>query len=90
MLVTVMTDGPVTPENLLIYQAGEAVRKGMDPVRALRMITCNAAKLLGVEDRVGSIEVGKDADLQIYEALPTQYVAANLKMVMIDGKVVLT
>ncbi len=87
VLVTVMTDGPVTPENLLIYQAGEAVRKGMDPIRALGMITCNAAKLLDVSDRVGSIEAGKDADIQIYTALPTQYVAAELKMVMIDGKI---
>ncbi len=85
--VTVMTDGPVTPENLLIYQCGEAVRKGMDPVRSLRMITMNSAKILGVDGRVGSIEPGKDADILIYEALPTKYVAANLKMTMIDGKV---
>ncbi len=87
--VTVMTDGPVTPENLLIYQAGEAVRKGMDPIRALRMITINSAKMLYVDDRVGSIEPGKDADIQIYDALPTQYVAANLRLVMSDGKILL-
>ncbi len=85
--VTVMTDGPVTPENLLIYQAGEAVRKGMDPVRALRMITMNSAEMLYVDSRVGSLEAGKDADILIYEALPTKYVAAGLKMTMINGKV---
>ena len=59
----------------------------MDPIRALGMITCNAAKLLDVDDRVGSLEPGKDADIQIYSALPTQYVASELKMVMIDGKI---
>ena len=87
VLVTVMTDGPVTPENLLIYQAGEAVRRGMDPVRALRMITANAAKILSVDDRVGFLKEGMDADIQIYEALPTQYVSACLKTVLINGKV---
>lgn len=83
--VSVMTDGPVTPENLLIYQAGEAVRKGMDPVRALRMITSGAAKILSVDDRVGALKEGMDADIQIYEALPTQYVSARLKTVLING-----
>ena len=85
--VAVMTDGPVTPENLLIYQAGEAVRKGMAPVRALNMITAGAAGILGVEDRVGSLKPGMDADIQIYDYLPTQCVSANLKLVMIDGKI---
>ncbi len=88
VLVTVMTDGPVTPPNLLIFQAGEAVRKGMDPVRALAMITVNAARLLGVDDRVGSLREGLDADLQIYDRLPTQYAAASLKTVIINGNVI--
>lgn len=85
--VCVMTDGPVTPNNLLVYQAGEAVRRGMDPVKALGLITCNPAKVILCEDKVGSIEVGKDADIQIYDALPTQYVYANLETVLINGKV---
>lgn len=85
--VCVMTDGPVTPNNLLVYQAGEAVRRGMDPVKALGLITCNPAKVILCEDKVGSIEVGKDADIQIYDALPTQYVSANLETVFINGKV---
>ena len=85
--ISVMTDGPVTPENLLICEVGEAVRKGMDPIRALRMITINAAKILMVDDRVGSLEKGKDADILIFDALPSQDVRANLLMTMIDGKV---
>lgn len=85
--VCVMTDGPVTPNNLLVYQSGEAVRRGMDPVKALGLITCNPAKVILCDDKVGSIEVGKDADIQIYDALPTQYVSANLETVFINGKV---
>ena len=43
--------------------AGLAVKAGMDPFEALKAITINPAKHIGIEDRVGSIEVGKDADL---------------------------
>ncbi|MBR3312403.1 MAG: amidohydrolase family protein [Solobacterium sp.] len=84
--VTVMTDGPVTPENLLIYQAGEAVRKGMDPVDALGMITKTASEIILCDDRVGTLEEGKDADIQIYDALPTLYTSAVLEKIWINGK----
>ena len=86
--VSVMTDGPVTPENLLICEVGEAVRKGMDPIRALRMITINAAEILMADDRVGSLEEKKDADILIFDALPSEDVRANLLLTMINGKVV--
>ena len=85
--VTVMTDGPVTPENILLKQVGEAVRRGMDPMRALRMITVNASRMLGVSDRVGTLEEGKDADILIFDSLPTRCVTARLKTVMADGKI---
>ena len=49
--VAVMTDGPVSVCGMLVYEMGEAVREGMDPVRALAMVTSNAAEILGVEDR---------------------------------------
>ena len=88
--VAVMTDGPVTRENLLLLEAGEAVRRGMDPVRALAMITSNAAKIIGCDDRIGSLEPGKDADLLIFDAMPTSDVSAVLETVMIDGEIVYT
>jgi imidazolonepropionase-like amidohydrolase len=47
--------------------AGFAVKQGMDPFAALQAITINPARHLGIEDRVGSIEVGKDADIVIAE-----------------------
>lgn len=86
--VAVMTDGPVTTINMLLYEIGEAVRKGMDPVRALGMVTVNAAKILGVEDRVGSLAVGMDADILVWSALPSLAADAVLERVIIDGKTV--
>lgn len=86
--VAVMTDGPVTAINMLLYEIGEAVRKGMDPVRALGMVTVNAAKILGVEDRVGSLAVGMDADILVWSALPSLAADAVLERVIIDGKTV--
>jgi len=81
-----MTDGPVTPVNSLIYQAGECVRKGLDPVGALALITSSPAKILDIQDRVGTLTVGKDADLLIWDKLPTKYVDARLEKVFIDGE----
>ena len=86
--VAVMTDGPITVKNQLIFEMGEAVRWGMDPVRALAMVTSNAAHIIGVEDRVGTLEVGKDADLCIWTALPSLATDAVLKRVIIDGATV--
>lgn len=83
--VSVMTDGPVSIVNMLIYEMGEAVRAGMDPVRALAMVTINSAKILGVEDRVGSLEPGKDADVCIWSALPCVATDAVLERVFVDG-----
>ncbi|MGM9603831.1 MAG: amidohydrolase family protein [Faecousia sp.] len=86
--VAVMTDGPVTTINMLLYEIGEAVRKGMDPVRALGMVTVNAAKILGIEDRVGSLAVGMDADILIWSDLPSQAADAVLERVIVDGETV--
>ena len=61
--VSIITDSPVIPQEQLGLVAGLAVRAGMDPFAALQAITINPARHLGIEDRVGSIEPGKDADL---------------------------
>lgn len=86
--VAVMTDGPVSIENMLVFEAGEAVRAGMDPVRALAMVTSNAARILGVEERVGSLEPGKDADVCVWSALPTVAADAVLEHVVAGGALV--
>ena len=86
--VACMTDGPVTPKNMLLYEVGECIRRGMSPVRALAMITSNAAKIIDVFDRVGSIEVGKDADILIWSDVPMVATDAVLEKVFIDGELI--
>ena len=61
--VSIITDSPVTEQGHLRFCAAMAIAAGMDPVDALKCITINPAKHIGLEDRIGSIEVGKDADL---------------------------
>src|ERR1051326_4568602 len=61
-----------------------AASYGLAPDRALRAITLDAAKAIGVGDRVGSIEAGKDADLVVLSAAPTDS-AARVLRVFVDG-----
>jgi len=67
--------------------AAYAVRGGMDNRNALRTITLDAAKMIGVDDRVGSIEVGKDADLLILDGDPLHY-RTFVETAIVNGKVV--
>ncbi|WP_147102721.1 amidohydrolase [Nesterenkonia populi] len=68
--VSIITDHPVVPIDFLIHQAALAVKEGMDPVEALKAVTLNPAEVLGVADRVGSLEKGKDADLVLWDGDP--------------------
>lgn len=63
--VSIITDAPVIPQQYLPLCAGLAVKAGMDPFAALQAITINPAKHLGIADRVGSLEVGKDGDVVV-------------------------
>ena len=77
--VSIITDHPeITIENLPLC-AALAVSNGMDEKKALSAITLTAAKNCGISDRVGSLEVGKDADIAVFTALPTEF---NSKCVM--------
>lgn len=62
----IMTDHPVVPCQHLSVMAAIAVREGLDERTALESITINAAQITGISDRVGSLEIGKDADLAVY------------------------
>lgn len=88
--VSIISDSPILSEEVLLIQAGEAVRCGVSPERALRMITINPAKALGVSERVGSLEVGKDGDVVLFSAMPARDVAAKLCYTIIEGSVVYT
>ncbi|MBQ6541242.1 MAG: amidohydrolase [Lachnospiraceae bacterium] len=83
--VSIITDSPVIPEQYLPLCAGLAVKDGMDPFEALKAITINAAKHIGVEDRVGSIEAGKDADFVITAGDPLES-ATCVEAVFINGE----
>ncbi|AZR71985.1 amidohydrolase [Anoxybacter fermentans] len=83
--VALMTDHPVIPVHYLPICAGLAVRHGMPEMEALKAITINAAEILGVADRVGSIEVGKDADIVIFDGHPLETMTKVVK-VFINGE----
>ena len=74
----------MTPLKYLPLCAGFAVHAGMDPFHALQAITINAARHIGIEDRVGSLEVGKDADVVITNGCPFE-VMTEVRAVFIDG-----
>lgn len=82
--VSIITDSSVIPQQYLPLCAGMAIKAGMDPFDALKAITLNPAEHIGVADRVGSLEVGKDADLVITNGCPFE-VMTEVRAVFIDG-----
>lgn len=85
--VSIITDSPVTEERYLALCAGRAIYEGLDEFTALQTITINAAKHIGVEKRVGSIEVGKDADFVLVKGSPFE-VNSRILYTIIEGKIV--
>ena len=86
-LVSIITDAPVIPQEYLTLCAALAVKDGMDPFKALQAITINPAIHSGIEDRVGSLEVGKDADIVLMDG-DCFAVASKVVKVFILGKLV--
>ncbi|SCG81964.1 amidohydrolase [Proteiniborus sp. DW1] len=84
--IAIMTDSPVIPLQYLPICAGLAVRAGLDEMEAFKAITINPAEILGIQDRVGSIEVGKDADIVIFDGNPLTDLGCKTHSVFIDGK----
>ena len=81
-----MTDHPVTPEQYLPICTAVAVREGASEESALKAITINAAKITGIADRVGSIEVGKDADIAVFSGHPFDF-RSRCVLTLVNGKV---
>jgi len=84
--VSIITDAPVIPLKYLALCAGLAVREGMSYEGAWRAITINPAKLAGIADRVGSLEVGKDADIVLFAGDPLREIGARARMVLVNGE----
>ena len=88
--VCIITDAPVTGIENLPVCAGLAAEAGLPMEEAWKAITINPAEVLGVADRVGSLEVGKDADVIIWSADPLTTIGAHARTTIVDGKIVYT
>jgi len=82
--IAITTDHPVVPINFLVHQAALAVKDGLDRDTALRALTINPARIAGIDDRLGSIEPGKDADLVLWSGDPLD-VLSRAERALIDG-----
>lgn len=85
--VAITTDHPVSRIQYLPLCAAMAAREGMGEIEALRAITVNAARICRVDDRLGTLAVGKDADIVIYDGSPLE-VSSTLVKTMINGEFV--
>jgi imidazolonepropionase-like amidohydrolase len=85
--IALMTDHPVIPMQYLPMCAALAVRSGLPEREALKAITINSAEIMGVADRLGSLEPGKDGDVIVLDGDLFE-MATNVLYTVIDGKVV--
>jgi imidazolonepropionase-like amidohydrolase len=81
----IITDHPVVPIQLLHVQAALAVKEGLDPATALRAVTVVPARVMGVDDRVGSLAPGKAATLCVWSGDPLD-VRSRVEAAWIDGR----
>lgn len=78
-------EGYVPKTRVVLFEAGVAAARGLTFDQALATVTIDAARLLGVDRRVGSIEAGKDADLALFDGDPFEY-TTHVTGVFIDGR----
>jgi len=86
--IAIITDSPVIPLQYLALVAGLAVKSGLKEEEAWKAITINPAKISGIDNRVGSLKEGKDADVVIFEGNPLKNIDSKPKKVIINGKIV--
>ena len=86
--IALSAHGDSSPAGCLGMQAGYAMQGGLDFDQALAAVTINPARMLGAEERIGSLEVGKDADLVLWNGEPFQ-ATSRVIGVIVDGALVL-
>lgn len=87
--IAICTDHTVIPVQYLPISAQAAIKGGLDMKKALRSLTIDAAEILGVDDVVGSITIGKDADIQLYRKGESPFdLMSEPVLVMIDGEII--
>ncbi|MEU3214054.1 amidohydrolase family protein, partial [Nocardiopsis alba] len=87
--VALTTDAPVIPIEYLVYQAILCVKEGMDRDSAIRALTVNPAEIMGLDDRVGSLKPGLDADVVVWSGDPLDIMSRALR-VFVGGREVYT
>lgn len=85
--VALITDHPCTPIAYLPMCAGLAMKAGMSEEDAWKAVTINPAQMLHIDERIGSIEVGKDADIVIWQGHPFT-IAGTAQTVFVNGEIV--
>lgn len=80
-------DSPLEGLDALVSHMEQAVREGADPLRVLRMVTIHPAKVLGLEERIGTIEAGKDANFAVFKGLPGRDMGAHVVCTIGEGDV---
>ena len=80
------TDAPVVPQEELFLQGAMSARLGADGYQMLRAVTIHPARSIGIDERVGSLEVGKDADIVLWSGSPLDP-RSRVELVLIDGTV---
>ncbi|MFZ2538032.1 MAG: amidohydrolase family protein, partial [Oscillospiraceae bacterium] len=85
--VAICTDHPVIPIQYLSLSAAVSSKSGLPYEDALKSITINAARITGIEQTVGSIKVGKDADIILFNGNPLD-VMVEPYMVIVNGNIV--
>ncbi len=86
--VAIITDSPILSEESLYHHIGEAVREGVSHERAVRMVTINPAVQLGLEERIGCLGAGRDADIILVKGRLGLDTNAAVMMTMVDGEIV--
>ena len=86
--VSIVTDAPVVPIENITMLAGLAWKAGLPYEEAWKAITINPAVCTGIGDRVGSLEIGKDGDLVIWQEDPLKIVGTSAYLTLVDGKIV--
>lgn len=82
-------EGYVPKTRVLLWEAAIAAANGLGMERALEAVTLSPARILGIDDRVGSVEVGKDADLALFDGDPFEY-TSHICGVIIESEVMST
>ncbi len=85
--VGIITDAPVIPQEFLPLCAALAIKEGLLEEEGWKAITINPAQIVGIDHKVGSLEIGKDGDVVIFSGNPLKDVFAEAKYVIVDGKI---